>query len=219
MAKKKFEYKGIADLTVDIHSNLLSVREKFGEAVELFRQLNDFVPLMNEEFGRTPPQIKFDLELKARAAAVPLEHAEFAAEYAHTIGKEKDNVKKMFILASLMKRLANMSEGLQRKERKLVKRRENGAGSAGEGENVDVLLAKVRANLAAANNKYRFCVERFLMLRKAIIARLFGITETAFHEARSMGMHISSLQLQKHSIEKLCDELVALDGKAPRCAN
>lgn len=219
MAKKKFEYKGIADLTVDIHSNLLSVREKFGEAVELFRQLNDFVPLMNAEFGKNPPQIKFDLELKAMAAAVPLEHAEFAAEYAHTVVKEKDNVKKMFILASLMKRLANVSQGLQRKERKLVERRKNGAGSVGEGENVDVLLAKVRANLAAANNKYRFCVEKFLMLRKAIIARLFGITETAFREARSMGMHISSLQLQKHAIEKLCDELVALDCKAPRCEN
>ena len=219
MAKKTFDYKGIADLAVDVHSSLLSVRDEFGEAVKLFKQLNDFVPMMNAVFGKNPPQIKFQPELKEIAAAVPLDHAEFAMEYEKTIGKEKDNVQQLFMLAAVMKRLADVIEGLRRKERKLMDRKRNGAGSDGEGASVGVLLNRTRANLEAANIKYRFCVEKFLITRKAIIARVFGITETAFRDARAMGMHISSLQMQKHSVEKLCDELVELDMKAPRCAN
>lgn len=219
MAKKTFEYKGIADLAVDVHSALLAVRDEFGEAVKLFKQLNDFIPVMNAAFGKNPPRITFEQELKEMAAAVPLDHAEFALDYAKTIGKEKDNVQQMFMLAAVMKRLADVIEGLRRKERKLMDRKRNGAGSDGEGASVGVLINRTRANLEATNIKYRFCVEKFLITRKAIIARVFGITETAFRDARAMGMHISSLQLQKQSVEKLCDELVELDAKAPRCAN
>lgn len=219
MANKTFEYKGIADLAVDVYSSLLVVRDEFGEAVKKFKQLNDFIPAMNAVFGKNPPRITFEPEMKKIAAAVPLDHAEFALEYANTIGKEKDNVQQMFMLADMMKRLADVIEGLRRKERKLMDRKRNGAGSDGEGASVGVLINRTRANLEAANIKYRFCVEKFLIIRKAIIARVFGITETAFRDARSMGMHISSLQLQKQSVAKLCDELVALDAKAPRCAN
>ena len=219
MAKKTFEYKGIADLAVDVHSSLLAVRDEFGEAVKLFKQLNDFIPVMHAAFGKNPPRITFEQELREIAAAVPLDNAEFALDYAKTIGKEKDNVQQMFMLAAVMKRLADVIEGLRRKERKLMDRKRNGAGSDGEGASVGVLINRTRANLEAANIKYRFCVEKFLITRKAIIARVFGITETAFRDARSMGMHISSLLMQKHAVEKLCDELVELDAKAPRCAN
>ena len=219
MSKKTFEYKGIADLAVDVHSSLLAVRDEFGEAVKAFKQLNDFLPVMNAAFGKNPPRITFEQELREIAAAVPLDNAEFALDYAKTIGKEKDNVQQMFMLAAVMRRLADVIEGLRRKERKLMDRKRNGAGSDGEGASVGVLINRTRANLEAANIKYRFCVEKFLITRKAIIARVFGITETAFRDARSMGMHISSLQLQKQSVEKLCDELVELDAKAPRCAN
>ena len=222
---ERFEFDDLAQASLDVHSKLTQIREKFLESVKIMEDMCKASNLIRSTLGDKIPPVVLDGEEELKLNRYDICDERFVLLVSNFL-KKHEPTERLALIGKLIAKSYDQYESVKSKHDKMQKRVNMLEQYVKDGERTVVnpewqvynnRIVACRKAMGNIDKRIDFLFTRFFLVRKQCLVRVLGITELLYKALSDRGMKLDDKYLNnRYAIGDTLEQFTTTDRQIRR---